>query len=164
MAFVLNGIEINKPITQFLAFPYNGKTLHFEAQAVSDYSEFDKLCPVPTPPVITYAKTGEQKPNFKDPKFLKDSDEYSTRRQAWMVLKSLEPTESLKWGTVIPDEPATWANWEKDIISAGLPESIINMIWNLVFEVNLLSPHKLAEARNNFLASRVAATTETEEQ
>jgi len=69
------------------------------------------------------------------------------------VIRSLEPSE-IEWDTVKPDDPRTWANWDKDLINGGLTQIETNRVLGLVLEANALDEAKLAKAREVFLAGQ----------
>lgn len=46
---------------------------------------------------------------------------HGRRRVAYMVVKSLEPSE-IEWDTLDPDNPKTWTNYAEDLRNAGLSE------------------------------------------
>jgi len=152
----INGVEFNKPMTVEFVFPYNGIDIVLKAKAVSDYTEFDKLCPQPVPPMKVLA-TGEKIPHLEAKEYVAAMGVYNTKHSDWTVLTSISATDDLKFDTVNMADPTTWGNWKKDITKASLPDRLITKIYTLVAEANLLSDEKLEQARNRFLARQVVA-------
>lgn len=126
--------------------------LVFKAQAVLSYDNFDKMNPEPTPPQMIVAG-GARVPNFESADYKTALVVHSTRKVAWMVLKSLEISE-IEWDTVKMEDPTTWENYTTDLRNAGLADVEINRIVNGVMIANCLNDAKIEEARKRFLTSR----------
>lgn len=146
----IGGVELNGPNEDILVLPrLNGPDLIFRARAIVDMEEFDTLCKAPEPPVVNYAKEGPKK-EYTDGNYLAQMGVYHERKVAYMVIKTLEPSE-IEWDTVEIDKPGTWVNWKKDLQEGGLSDSEIGQVVNCVASANSLDESKLKEARESFL-------------
>jgi hypothetical protein len=146
----INGRKISEPNKEYIAIPRgNGEDIVFIAQAIIDGSEFEKLCPVPKPPLRKI--NGEDIPNLKDDNYLKKIDKYAKQRLAWMILTSLASTEGLEWEQVDLGDHSTWHLYEKELRDSGFSTTEIQRIINGVLNVNCLNEEKVEEARARFL-------------
>ena len=136
------------PSMEVLVLPRGDQRLVFRARGVSDTTEFKKLCPEPKIPVRLTATGPEQ--NLNHPDYKSEMQEYGKRYIAWLVLKSLEPSE-IEWDTVKIDVPGTWVNWEEDMRQGGLSQHECNLVVALVSQANSLDEAKLKAARDVFL-------------
>ena len=73
-----------------------------KARGLPDMDEFSKLCPDPKPPVML-TRQG-QKANLNDVGYQQREAEQAKRRWAYIVVKSLEPSQ-IEWDTVKLDDP-----------------------------------------------------------
>jgi hypothetical protein len=146
----IGGVELNGPNEDVLVLPrLNGQDIVFKARAIVDMEEFDTLCKSPEPPGIRTAKDGFQK-DYTDGNYLSQMGNYRERRVAYMVIKTLEPSE-IEWETVNIEESSTWPNWKKDLQKGGLSDAEIGQVVNCVAAANSLDEAKLKEARESFL-------------
>jgi hypothetical protein len=153
----INGVEVKGPAEEILVLPRpTAEDLVFRAIAVTDMSEFETKCPLPKPKAMLVAG-GEWKKALDDPSYIQAVTEHGQLRFAWIVLKSLEPS-NIEWDTVKKDSPSTWTNWEKDLRNAGLSETEINHVANCVASANALNQQKLDAARENFLRGLAKAS------
>lgn len=154
----IKGREIKGPNIETIVIPRGDDVedyLVFRAQAVLDYTEFDALCPRPTPPV-KIVKGGARVADPDAPPFIEARKNYNIRRFSWMVLKSLEATEGLEWETIEFGNPATWENYEKEFKDGGLTDGEIAAIVTAVLTANSMNTEKLDQAREAFLAFQAA--------
>ena len=135
------------PAEEILVLPRGEKNIVFRARGLPDMDEFDKLCPEPKPPV-RLTKVGKE-PDEEDANWRSAMLAHGRRRVAYMVVKSLEPSE-IEWDTVDPDNPKTWTNYAADLRRAGFSQVEINRIVGLVWEANCLDEAKLERARQVF--------------
>ncbi len=157
----LNGQKIVSKNIEVVVLPRGtGDNLIFKAQAVVDYTEFDKLCPRPSPPT-KMKRGGEKIEDIHDPKFKRAILDYGRKRAAWIVLKSLEITPGLEWETVDLSNPDTWPNYEEELRQSGLAEMEMVRILNAVAAANALDDAKIEEARRNFLQAEAEAALES---
>lgn len=139
---------------EVLVLPRGEESIVFRARGLADMDEFDKLCPDPKPPV-RLTKAGKE-PNEEDANWRSAMLAHGRRRVAYMVVKSLEPSE-IEWDTVDPDNPKTWLNYTDDLRRAGFSQVEINRIVGLVWEANCLDEAKLEAARAVFLRGQQPA-------
>ena len=128
------------------------KPLVFKAGAITDMSEFDRLCPEPVPPDML--KRGEKVPNYKDKGYLLAVSQQSGKRMNYIILTSLKATENLEWSTVDYGDPSTWENWRKECLEAGISLFEVNRIVALVIDANGLNDQLLDAAKASFLAEQ----------
>jgi hypothetical protein len=151
----IKGKKLSGPNKIFIVLPRDGEDLCFVAQGVLDYDEFNKLCPLPKPPMVRRKGDDEGTPDFSDPKYQESIQKYGAEKSAWMILKSLEPTEGLEFETIKMDDHTTWTNVYKELKDAGLCDMEITRIIDGVMEANCLSDERVEEARTRFLASKL---------
>lgn len=145
----INGVDPKTlPTEDFLVLPKGDTQLVIRAKAVPDMNEFNAMVKEPEAKVRMTAN-GTQ-PDVNEPGYLSDVAEYGRRRLAYLVVKSLEPS-NIEWDTVKPDVPGTWAGWEKEMMDNGLSQVECNLILRLVMEVNSLDEAKMKRAREVFL-------------
>lgn len=149
---IISGYEMDgQQHEAVMPIPHRGQLIPFRAVAIDDFDEFNKLCPVPTPPG-RLTKNGYEK-NVDDPSYQEMISQYSSRKVAWMVVTSLK---DIKWDTVKAESPSTWMNYDKDLKKAGFSEVVINRIVAHVMDVNALDEAKLEAARTSFALGQAA--------
>jgi len=97
---------------------------------------------------VRLTKAGTE-PNEEDANWRSAMLAHGRRRVAYMVVKSLEPSE-IEWDTVDPENPKTWTNYAEDLRNAGFSQVEVNRIVQLVWEANCLDETKLERARQVF--------------
>lgn len=161
----IGGISITPPPEEMIVIPRGNEQLVFRATALPDMDEFDKLCPEPKAPMVL-TKDGS-KPNLTDKNYLQVMKEYEERRLAFLVVRSLEPSE-IEWSEVDVGKPGTWTKWSQELREAGLTQVEVNRVFQLVIDANSLSEEKLERARRAFLLGQVlaqnASSGQTDEQ
>jgi hypothetical protein len=153
----IQGKKIEGSNVEVLVLPRGDKienAIVFKCQAVLDMGDFDKICPVPKPPLVVKAG-GKRLVDVDDAKYKLAVDTHSTKRMAYIILKSLEATEGLEWETVKLSEPDTWANYEQELKDSGFTQVEIMRIINTCMSANCLDEARLERARNDFLASQL---------
>ena len=164
----IKGQKIEGPNEAIVVIPRAKGDLVFKMQAVLNTTEFETLCPEPTPPTITRVGESKGSPDFRDKKYLAEFKVFSTRRFEYLILKSLEGTSELEWETVDMLDPTTWGNYQSELKAAGFTEIEIGRIVGGVLEANSLDDAKIEEARKRFLASQLGAeklsSTQTDAQ
>lgn len=159
----INGVEVKGPAEEVLVLPRpTAEDLVFRAIAVNDMSEFENRCPLPKPKAKLVAG-GEWKKALDDPDYKQALVDHGNLRFAWMMLKSLEPS-NIEWDTVKMDSPSTWTNWQQDFKNAGLSSTEIDHVANCVASANALNEQKLEAARANFLAGLARASEKSSSQ
>lgn len=143
----IGGVQVNR-CEEVLVLPRpKTEPLVFKAHAVLDMDEFFELCPKPTTPQkIT--------PNGKEDNVtaahIVALTKWGERRYQYILLKTLEPS-NIEWETVDMAKPSTWGNWIDEFKNAGLADSEINRVQQLVLDANSLNEAKLKAAREAFL-------------
>jgi hypothetical protein len=133
---------------EILVLPRGEDQLVIRARAVLDLDEFDKICPEPKPPG-KLTKDGWV-PNKEDATYRQIMSGHVDRRIAYLVIRSLEPS-NIEWDSVNIADPRTWLNYVTDFRAAGLATVEINRIVQCVMAANSLDESKLEEARQVFL-------------
>lgn len=144
----IGGIEIKGPNEVLLVLPREGGDLVLRARAVLDMDEFETLCPEPKPPGKQTKSGMEYLTN--DPGYKQQMENHNSRQLAYLVIKSLEPSE-IEWDEVDIEKPQTWDRWQDDFKQAGLSNIEANRIMQIVMEANSLDESKLDAARQIFL-------------
>lgn len=134
-----------------LVLPRGKSEIVFRATGLRDDDDFIAICPQPKPPGKT-TRDGFVA-NTNDPTYQQVMTEWGKRRFAYMLLRSLAPS-NIEWDTVQMGDPRTWTNWERDLKEAGLTQVECNRVAALVLEANALDEEKLNKARESFLAGQ----------
>ena len=149
------GREIKGPNRVTLVLPRSdGEDIPFIAQAIVDLDEVDKYLKIPEPPSIQKAG-GVIEYNRSDKGYIDQLAQYNIKKMAWIVLKSLEPS-NIEWDSVDLENPSTWTNYQKEFREAGISDIEINRICNACMEANALDEQKIEAARQAFLHGQVA--------
>jgi hypothetical protein len=149
----IGGVEVNGPCEEILVLPrMNGEDIVIRAKAVPDMDEFNTLCPEPKPRGIRTKKDG-YKLDYDDPNYKKQKERYNELHTAYIVLRSLAPSE-IEWATVKMDQPSTWLEWQKELKDTGFSVFEVNRIVMTVMSANALDEGKLEKAREVFLLGR----------
>ena len=152
----INGVEVKGPSEEVLVLPrVTSPNLVFMAVAVRDTAQFDIICPAPRPKPKLVA--GGWKESVDDPSYLEALQKHGELRFAWLLLKSLEPS-NIEWDTVKADQPSTWLQWEEDLKTAGLSDTEVQHVINCVATANALNNQKLEAARESFLRGLAKAS------
>ncbi|MCK9570341.1 hypothetical protein M0R72_15450 [Candidatus Pacearchaeota archaeon] len=144
----IGGRVISGVNEEILVLPRADEPVIIRAKAVLDLEDFDKICPEPKPPG-KLTKDGWV-PMKDDVNYQKQMTQQTEKRIAYLVIKSLEPSQ-IEWETVDINDPRTWLNYTADFKSAGLSTVEINRIVSCVMAANALDEAKLEEARKVFL-------------
>ncbi len=144
----IGGKEIKGPNVEILVLPRGEDEIVIKAQALADIDEFNKLCPEPKPPGRR-TKNGFE-PQLNDPTYRTLLDAHNNQRIAYMVIRSLEPSQ-IEWETVDINNPSTWMNYVSDFRKGGLSSVEISRVIQCVMRANALDEAKLEEARKVFL-------------
>jgi hypothetical protein len=136
------------PAEEILVLPRGDQRIVLRARGLEDMEPFKALCPEPQMPG-KLTKDGWV-PDAEDAGYKSVMEEHGKRRLAYMVVRSLEPSQ-IEWDTVQLDNPATWNNWEADLKQGGMTQVECNRVLSLVLEANCLDEAKLRKARAVFL-------------
>ena len=151
----IKGKSFSGPRSKIVVIPRDEGNIVFKAQAVLDFEEFEKLFPMPLPPVITYPGKPPV-PEFENPEYIKKLNDHSNKRLDYMVIKALEVTEDLEWDTVVMTNPDTWGGWRTELTEAGFSAVEVNAILSAVMDASGLNQEKIDEATQSFLAGLAA--------
>lgn len=152
MALKIGKSILNGPKTKLLVLPREEGDLVFKFVAVTDDTEFDVLCPEPTPPRITKVGEGTVE-DTANPKYLEQLAEHNSKRMAWYLLQSIKPSE-IEWQTVVMTDHNTWLNWRKELTDAGLSKREQDAVFVAFMDTNTVNEAMVEEARKRFLASQ----------
>lgn len=146
----IGGVDPSKlPNEHILVLPRGEQdSIVFRARGIPNMEEFDALVPYPKPPG-KLTKDGWV-PMDDDPNYRETLKHYANRKYAYLVIRSLEPTE-IEWDTVKLEHPGTWINWESDLKKNGFVPAECNLIFNLCLQANALDETKIEKARQVFL-------------
>lgn len=157
----LKGKSITNRNIEIVVLPRgDGDDLVFQAQAIIDYSPFEKICPEPKPPT-KLRRDGAKIEDVKDSRFLAMVLEYSKKRASWIILESLSATEGLEWDTIDMSNPDTWNKYQDELKASGLVEAEIVRLINAVAIANALDDSKIEEARKRFLLGQEEKAAES---
>ncbi len=154
----IGNVEVNGPNEEVLVLPRLSGDIVIKARAVTSMLDFDKFVAEPKPPTVL-TKDGA-KPNEKDITYKQKMETYGNQRFAFLVLKSLEPS-NIGWTKVNIEQPDTWLCWDEELREAGLADIEINRIIMCVMQANSLDEAKLVEARKVFLLGKAAEVSES---
>lgn len=157
------GREIKGPNRVTLVLPReNDEDIVIIAEAIADMSEFDKYMEAPKPPA-KMIKGGGVEYDHDDEGYKEQLNNYNIKRLAWMVLKSLEPSQ-IEWAEVDIDKPSSWLKYQDEMKQAGFSSIEVNRVCNAVMEANCLDENKLESARQVFLRGQAQAPKNTNGQ
>lgn len=146
------GKKIEGVNTEICVIPRGeGEPIVFTCKAVLDMKPFDKLCPMPKPPVVV-KPGGKRYEDVESPSYKAQLEVNAKQRMSYMILKSLEATEGLEWETVNLSDPSTWDNYTQELMDSGFSQIEIMRIVNTAASANCLDEGRLERARNDFLA------------
>ena len=148
----MNGKIIAGPTPEVIVIPKGETEYIFQAMPVLNYDEFDKICPVPTPPQIV-KRGGEKVNDYEDKDYNTNLTTWAQNKNSWLILTSLQATEGLEWDTVNMAEPDTWKNYEAEL-KVNFTEIEISLIMDKVHDACGLNQTKIDEATKRFLAGR----------
>lgn len=146
-----------KPASEMIVFPRESGDIALRANAVLDQEPFEKLCPLPKPP-MKRVKGGKMVEDYDNPRFAKMVNQHSTKFIDWLIITSLcgvnkETKEDvpIEWETVDRSDQSTWHNWDDELRASGFSDMERKRVNGLVVTVNSLSERRLDEARESFL-------------
>ena len=148
----IKGKKIEGPNIEIIPIPRGiGPDIILKAKAVMDMTSFEKMCPIPKPPLRLIA--GVDVPQLKDPNYRQQVTQYSEKRMAWLTITALEATEGLEWEKVKADDPSSWIHLQDEFKESGFSSVETQRIIAGVVSVNALSEAKIEAARERFLLS-----------
>jgi hypothetical protein len=153
----IHGATLTRPQIEVVVIPRPTGDIIFQAQPVTEFADFFKLCPAPIPPTLR-RKDGAVVQDVEDKQYKLNLDAWATQRTDWMIIKSLQVTEGLEWESVDSSNPDTWKNFRTELETSGLTALEINAVINIVVEACGLNQSKIEEATKRFLAGRAQAS------
>ena len=159
----LKGKTLEPPKPVDIVLPRGDDVIHLRAQAVFDYSEFEKACPEPTPPFKM--KPGEKPPgtkDFDDKGYKRDWAEWYDRRTGWMLVKSLSATDGLEFDAMRADQPATCSQKGlfEELTKSGFLDAEVDHIVRCIRRANALDERHMEEIRQRFLRQQAEQSSE----
>lgn len=148
--------KIQGPLVETIVIPRPEEDIVFKCKAILDFSEFDKLIPVPEAPL----KTEKGKKPFKDmedTEYLDALKKRGMKRFTWIILQSLSATDGLIFETVNMQDPETWMKLEDELKDSGFSPTEVAMIFNGVTAANGMDEDKYKEARERFFIAEKQA-------
>jgi hypothetical protein len=152
----IKGIDLNKPNNVIIPVIRGDTEVIFQAACILDFKEFEQVLKEPTPPMILHKGKTVAVPDFEDRKYNDQLVDYSSKRFAWLIAKSLTATEGLEWDKVDFSNPDSWENYKTELKDLGFNEFQVSRLVNGVMEANGLSDARVKEARDRFLAGQLA--------
>lgn len=152
MPLLIGGKSIAGPKKKTLVIPRDEGPIVFNFIAVNDATEFEKLCPDPTPPRKSVTGQGIVV-DYKDKSYREKVQAQNVLRTNWYFLTSTAPSD-IKWEQVKMDRPETWHLWREELSTAGFSGGEIAKIFEYFENTNILSEEMIEEARKSFLAEQ----------
>jgi hypothetical protein len=154
----IGGVEVNSLPRETLVLPRGDQDIVFEATALASWDEFNAMCPEPKPPGIR-TRDGFVR-DKDDPTYQQLYEHYKAQQFAYMVIKSLEPSE-IEWDNVTLSNPSTWQQWQDEMKAAKFTQIEINRVIQLVMDANCLNEDRLKKARDLFVRGRQLVEAES---
>lgn len=148
-----NGKPIPKILHEIVVIPRKSGDMVYRAAPVTDFSDFNKLCPQPQPPKIM-RKGGITVEDVEDKEYKAAIMAWAGYRTDWLIIKSLQATPELEWETVNLSDSSTWVNFRKEFEDSGLTAVEVGMIIQCVVDACGLNQKKIDEATKAFLAGQ----------
>jgi hypothetical protein len=131
-----------------------GKDIPIRARAVAINDVFNKLVPVPVPPMVL-KKGGVKESDLADKDYKAALSHRDNLRFAYLILRSLEPS-NIEWEIIDMEKPSTWLKWSDELLESGLSDKEVQRVVDAVMVAGSLSEAKLEEARAAFLRGQEA--------
>jgi hypothetical protein len=150
----IHGQKVEGVNEQLVVLPRpDGARLVFKVRAVTNYEEFDKLCPLPTPPKIFRISDQQHFENVEDPKYKLDRVRRFEKEMHWLFLKSLAATDGLEWEQVRLEDSNSWHLYENELNDSGVTKYEVAILRDAVLKVNALDREHIEAARADFVVS-----------
>ena len=102
------GKDIKKGQIDYAVVKRGADEIVLKIETVADYSDFDKLCPIPEAPTIKVPN----KPAYKDVEdkgFKEEVEKYALKKLSWGFIKSIENSEDVEFSEQINmSDSETW--------------------------------------------------------
>jgi hypothetical protein len=151
----ISGKEIKKQGIEIIVFPRQDGDIVFKAKPVTNFEDFDKLCPRPLPPDLL-KPGGIHVQDIEHPEYKKNLNVWAEKRSNWMLIQSLSATDNLTWDTINLSDSDTWKNFGKEIEDSGLSNLEMQKLFEIVIIACGLTQSKIEEATKRFLAGQAA--------
>lgn len=148
------GRKIPAPKPIVIVIPRDEEDIVFQAKAVVDYKEFEKLCPEPEP-VRVLKPGGIEYLDYEAPEYEQRVKKHGDLRVAWLIITSLNATPELQWEVVKINEPDTWEKYEEELKDSGLIQAEVNYIVSEVMRANIVDEKRIKEAHDRFFSKKV---------
>lgn len=148
----IGGVSVTAPPMEGPLVIPRQPPIAFWGQAIPDMEEFNRLCPMPTPPGKHVPNKGFV-PDTDDKNWLDAVKRHDSQRTGYIIIKTLEPS-NIEWDQVSLAKPNTWLLWRADFKKAKFTDFEIQRIINFVEDANGLNEAKLEQARELFLHGR----------
>ncbi len=157
----INGQTLDEPSKEVLVIPKGSMKAIFEISMVTDYTEFDALCPEPKIPTMIKPGSAEPIEMPEEPKYQEERRKWSELKYNYMILKSLETSPGLEWDEADIAKPATYELWRKELEESHFSDAEILKIIQTVVNVNGLNTERIEEATASFLVEQEALKKES---
>lgn len=147
----IKGKAIEAPSEEVIVFPRESGNIVFKARPVSNYEDFNKICPEPLPRA-TMSPGGETSLDVEDPGYKKALDTWAEQKTHWMIIKSLDATDDIEWETVNMSDPATYKNYIQELEDSGITAMESAKLFEIIQTACGLNQDKIDEATAAFLA------------
>lgn len=151
----IKGKRIGAPKPRPCVIERDGEDFVFIVNAVLDYKEFEKLCPIPSPPKVM-KPGGKVSEDPDSPLYNEALTKYGKKKTNWLMIQSIKDTEGLTWEKVVYDDPETWEYFREELSESGFTEGELAYLINDVYLINSLDESKMSEARERFIRSQEA--------
>lgn len=151
----LHGEILDIPNVKIIPIIRDTGTIYLKAAPVRSFDEFLQVCPIPEPP-MRELPGGEKKPMVEAKEYKAALAERNRQMLHYMIIKSLEATETLEWETVDLNDPSTYKNYADELMKAGFTAIEVTRIVNAVMATNSLDEEAIDKARESFLAGQRA--------
>lgn len=149
----INGQTLAQPKDGVVVIPRGEENIIFKVSIVTDFSEYERLCPRPSVPVAT-KPDGSKIEQYDDKDYIAAMDFHIGARTDFMIMSSLKEVE---WEMVNKQDPKTWGNVQKELEMNKFLPIEIDLIFQEIIKVNGLSDEMYKEARESFLAGEATA-------
>lgn len=157
----IKGKEIKGRYRDFALIPRPDGDIVLWVEAIPNFEEFNRKCPMPKPNTYINAK-GERIADVKNQAYNDSLMVWARRQTAWTVVKSLDvPENELEWDTVDLEKANTWENYQTELKASGFSPGEIEILLGKIFEVNALSEAKVESARQSFVRRLEALESDT---
>ena len=148
------GHKVLKAPKHIEVFEREEGALVFVLEVTRNYDEFNALCPLPSPSLITHAN-GQKEFDTRTDSYHKRLTEYAGKQTAWGFWQAIKGTEGLEFETVVAEDPSTWKNAQDELQEFLLPHEWMRLqsAW---LKLNQIDEDRIKVARDNFLSGALS--------